>query len=142
MRQPIKNVFPNTRHRWCIWHILRKIPHKLGRNEKYAELKEELLEVVYDSFTKEEFDTRWEEVTSDYGIVNDEWLSGLFVERSMWVPSYMKDQFWARMRTTQRVESINSFFDKFVTRKKKEKEADDKGHKYTRNLLTGIPLEK
>ncbi|KAL2930332.1 Protein FAR-RED IMPAIRED RESPONSE 1 [Bienertia sinuspersici] len=171
MRQPIKNVFPDTRNRWCIWNILRKLPHKLGRIEKYvlgvtkisilyAELKEELLEVVYDSFTKEEFDTRWEEVTSDYGIVNDEWLSGLFVERSMWVPTYMKDQFWVGMRTTQRVESINSFFDKFVTRQTRlcefgekyvaaverwimqEKEADDKGHKYTRNLLTGIPLEK
>ncbi|KAL2906045.1 Protein FAR-RED IMPAIRED RESPONSE 1 [Bienertia sinuspersici] len=81
----------------------------------YAELKE-LLEVVYDSFTKEEFDSRWEEVTSDYGIVNDECLSGLFVERSMWVPAYMKDQLWAGMRTTQSVESINSFFDKFMTR--------------------------
>ncbi|KAL2930193.1 Protein FAR1-RELATED SEQUENCE 5 [Bienertia sinuspersici] len=34
MRQPIKNVFPDTRHKWCIWHILRKLPHKLGRNEK------------------------------------------------------------------------------------------------------------
>ncbi|KAL2930606.1 Protein FAR-RED IMPAIRED RESPONSE 1 [Bienertia sinuspersici] len=160
MRQPIKHVFPEIRHRWCIWHILRKLPHKLGRNEKYAKLKEELLEVVYDSFTKEEFGSRWEEVTSDYGIVNDEWVSGLFVERSMWVPANMKDQFWAGMRTTQRVESINSFFDKFVTRKTRlcefgekyvaaierrimqEKEADEIGHKYTRNSLTGIPLEK
>ncbi|KAL2943858.1 Protein FAR-RED ELONGATED HYPOCOTYL 3 [Bienertia sinuspersici] len=78
----------------------------------------------------------------------------------MWVPAYMKDQFWAGMRTTQRVESINSFFDKFVTRQTRlcefgekyvaaverrimqEKEADDKAHKYTRNFLTGIPLEK
>ncbi|KAL2937672.1 Protein FAR-RED IMPAIRED RESPONSE 1 [Bienertia sinuspersici] len=145
MRQPIKNVFSETRHRWCIWHILRKLPRKLGRHE---------------NFTKEEFDSRWEEVTSDYGIVNDEWLSGLFVEMSMWVPAYLKDQFWAGMRTTQRVESINSFFDKFVTRLTRlcefgekylaaverrimqEKEADEKGHKYTRNLLTGIPLEK
>ncbi|KAL2935497.1 Protein FAR1-RELATED SEQUENCE 6 [Bienertia sinuspersici] len=126
----------------------------------YAELKEELLEDVYNSFTKEEFDSRWEEVTSDYGIVNNEWLSGLFVERSMWVLAYMKDQYWAGMRTTQRVESINSFFDKFVTRQTRlcefgekyvaaverrimqEKEADEKGHKYTRNLLMGIPLEK
>ncbi|KAL2905474.1 Protein FAR-RED IMPAIRED RESPONSE 1 [Bienertia sinuspersici] len=85
------------------------------RSRVYAELKEELLEVVYDSFTKEEFDTRWEEVTSDYGIVNDEWMSGLFVDRSMLVPAYMKDQFWAGVRTTQHVESINSFFNKFVT---------------------------
>ncbi|KAL2902596.1 Protein FAR-RED IMPAIRED RESPONSE 1 [Bienertia sinuspersici] len=116
----------------------------------YAELKEELLEVVYDSFTKEEFDSRWEEVTSDCGIVNDEWLSGLFVERRSVLG---RNEDYA-------VGSINSFFDKIVTRQTRlcefgekyvaaverritqEKEADDKGHKYTRNLLTGIPLEK
>ncbi|KAL2930284.1 Protein FAR1-RELATED SEQUENCE 1 [Bienertia sinuspersici] len=61
---------------------------RLKMEEWYAELKEEL-KVVYDSFTKEEFDSRWEEVTSEYGIVNDEWLSGLFVERSMSIPEYL-----------------------------------------------------
>ncbi|KAL2944575.1 Protein FAR-RED IMPAIRED RESPONSE 1 [Bienertia sinuspersici] len=65
----------------------------------YAELKEELLEVVYDSFTKEEFDTRLCEFGEKYVAA---------VERRIM----------------------------------QEKEADDKGHKYTRNLLTGIPLEK
>ena len=32
----------------------------------------------------------------------------------MWVPAYVKHLFWAGMKTTQRVESINSFFDQFV----------------------------
>ena len=41
-------------------------------------------------------------------------LSGLYAERNMWVPAYVKHLFWAGMKTTQRVESINSFFDQFV----------------------------
>ncbi|KAL2937009.1 Protein FAR-RED IMPAIRED RESPONSE 1 [Bienertia sinuspersici] len=78
----------------------------------------------------------------------------------MWVPSYLNDQFWARMRTTQRVESINSFFNKFVTRQTRlyefrekyveamerrimeEKEADEKSVKYNCNWLTRIAFEK
>ena len=32
----------------------------------------------------------------------------------MWVPAYMKHLFWAGMKTTQRSESINSFFDGYV----------------------------
>lgn len=34
----------------------------------------------------------------------------------MWIPAYMRHMFWAGMRTTQRSESINSFFDGYVNR--------------------------
>ena len=34
----------------------------------------------------------------------------------MWVPAYLKHLFWAGMKTTQRVESINSFFDLYVNK--------------------------
>ncbi|KAI5332125.1 hypothetical protein L3X38_022253 [Prunus dulcis] len=30
MKAAIAEVFPNARHRFCLWHILRKIPQKLG----------------------------------------------------------------------------------------------------------------
>ncbi|XP_021754837.1 protein FAR-RED IMPAIRED RESPONSE 1-like isoform X2 [Chenopodium quinoa] len=33
MRKPLEQVMPNARHRWCIWHILKKIPDKLGKCE-------------------------------------------------------------------------------------------------------------
>ena len=45
-----------------------------------------------------------------------EWLSNLFEERHMWVPTFMKHLFWAGMRTTQKVESMNRFFDQFINR--------------------------
>jgi len=30
MKVMISEVFPNTRPRFCLWHILRKVPEKLG----------------------------------------------------------------------------------------------------------------
>lgn len=78
----------------------------------------------------------------------------------MWVPAFMKEHFWAGMKTTQRVESINNFFDGFVNRKTKlhefprqynramtkrvkdETDADDNCSKYVRRLVSGFKLEK
>lgn len=30
MQNAIEIVFPNIKHRWCLWHILKKIPEKFG----------------------------------------------------------------------------------------------------------------
>ncbi|XP_021729707.1 protein FAR1-RELATED SEQUENCE 6-like [Chenopodium quinoa] len=78
----------------------------------------------------------------------------------MWVPAYMKECFWAGMKTTQRVESINRFFDGYVNRKTKlhefpqkydmaltqrvsdEVSADERCSKYLRRLVSGFKVEK
>lgn len=41
----------------------------------------------------------------------------MYGERKCWVPTYVKDIFWAGMSTTQRSESMNSFFDGYVNSK-------------------------
>ncbi|KAI8555847.1 hypothetical protein RHMOL_Rhmol05G0205900 [Rhododendron molle] len=38
MKNAIEEVFPNTRHRWCIWHILKKVPEKLGKCNAYKSI--------------------------------------------------------------------------------------------------------
>ena len=48
---------------------------------------------------------------------SNKWLSDLYNERYRWVPYFLKDNFWARMSTTQRSESMNAFFDGFVNSK-------------------------
>lgn len=75
-------------------------------------------------------------------------------------PSLYERAFLAGMKTTQRVESINSFFDGFVNRKTKlyefpdkykrvmerrvkaEKEADARCRKYRRRLVSGFYIEE
>ena len=84
---------------------------------------------------------------------------GLFEERHMWVPAFVKHLFWAGMKTTQRVESINSFFDNYVdqdtrlyefaeryirameSRTNTETEADAKSARFVRELVYRYPAE-
>ncbi|RYR43374.1 hypothetical protein Ahy_A08g039792 [Arachis hypogaea] len=40
----------------------------------------------------------------------------LYEDRHIWVPIYLDHHFWARMKSTQRSESMHSFFNKFITR--------------------------
>jgi len=50
-----------------------------------------------------------------YELHDNEWLKGIFDERQCWVLVYVRDMFWARISTTQRSKSMNSFFDGYVS---------------------------
>ncbi|RYR05039.1 hypothetical protein Ahy_B06g084865 [Arachis hypogaea] len=44
------------------------------------------------------------------------YYADLYENRHIWVPIYLDHHFWAGMRSTQRNESMHSFFNKFITR--------------------------
>ncbi|RYR04432.1 hypothetical protein Ahy_B06g084157 [Arachis hypogaea] len=63
----------------------------------------------------ESFDRNWDDFLLKYGLVDNKWLSDLYKDHHIWVPLYLDHHFWAGMRSTQRSESMHSFFNKFVT---------------------------
>lgn len=115
MQNAINVVFPNTRHRWCLWHIMRKIAEKLKGYAEYKGIKNAMKYVVYDSLLVDEFVVGWTKFIDKYGLGDNVWLSTIFKQREKWVPCYLKRDFWAGMSTTQRSESMNAFFDGYIT---------------------------
>ncbi|XP_059456881.1 protein FAR1-RELATED SEQUENCE 6-like isoform X2 [Corylus avellana] len=115
MKSAISRVFPGARHRFCLWHIMRKLSKKLGSHAQYTcGLKNAIETCLYDSQTCADFDESWESLLESYNLQDNAWLRGLYSERTHWVPAYVKDTFWAGMSTTQQSESINAFFDSDV----------------------------
>ncbi|KAL2931233.1 Protein FAR-RED IMPAIRED RESPONSE 1 [Bienertia sinuspersici] len=108
VRNALRSTMPETRHRWFIWHITEEFSQKLGIwhiTEKsshaivgYNELKDELLNAIYDSLSVPEFESSWMAVINKHGLEDNLWVDG--------------------MKTTQRVESIHSFFDDYVNKNK------------------------
>ncbi|WJX50861.1 hypothetical protein P8452_37109 [Trifolium repens] len=114
MKNAIELVFPTTTHRWCLWHIMKKIPEKLSRYSEYKKIRCEMKEVVYDTITLTEFEEKWCSFVNKFELEHNDWLSGLYRERHRWVPIMLKKYFWAGMSTTQRSESIHAFFDGYI----------------------------
>ncbi|XP_029148279.1 protein FAR1-RELATED SEQUENCE 5-like [Arachis hypogaea] len=75
----IRNALPDTRHRWCIWHITKKLPHKLRGYRRYRDLYDDLNDIVWNSQTEESFEDNWSEFIDEYNLHNNIWLSGLLV---------------------------------------------------------------
>ncbi|RYR02621.1 hypothetical protein Ahy_B06g081422 [Arachis hypogaea] len=111
----IRKALPNTRHRWCIWHIMKKLPQKLGGYRRYGDLYyANLRDIVFNTWTEESFERKWFEFIEEYNLHDNTWLSDIYNDRRMWVPIFFKGEFWTAMRSTQRSESMHAFYGGFL----------------------------
>ncbi|XP_023739809.1 protein FAR1-RELATED SEQUENCE 7-like [Lactuca sativa] len=113
----ISKVFPNTRHRFCAWHIKKhEQVHLRPLVARYSDFKDS-----YKSWIKcdtiEEFEIKWEGIRDKYNLENKSWLTEMYYQRKHWAKAFLKDVFFAGMTTSERSESIQSFFDGFVNSK-------------------------
>ncbi|XP_022888998.1 protein FAR1-RELATED SEQUENCE 2-like [Olea europaea var. sylvestris] len=135
MQNAIEVVFPHTKHRWCLWHILKKLPEKFGYHVDKGLIFSTIHELVYDSQFIEQFEQGWRVMIDTFELHDNDWLSGLYENRGRWVPCYFKTTFWAGMSTTQRSESMNAFFDGYVHAKTSLKQFVEQYERALRNKV-------
>jgi len=82
MQNTIEIVFPNTSHRWCFWHIMKKIPEKLQWYSQYKGIKCELKKLVYETINVHHFESGWSQFLIKFELQNNELLRILYEDRS------------------------------------------------------------
>ncbi|KAM6565195.1 hypothetical protein CsatB_025193 [Cannabis sativa] len=118
LKAAIEEVFPDTRHCYSLWQILEKIPETLAHVIKQHEnFLPKFNKCIFQSSTSEQFDMRWWKMVTRFELQDDEWIRMLYDDRKKWVPTCLGDIFFAGMCTTQRSESMNAFFDKYIHKK-------------------------
>ncbi|XP_077246401.1 protein FAR-RED IMPAIRED RESPONSE 1-like [Tasmannia lanceolata] len=160
IKAAIAEVFPEIRHCFCLSHILKKVPEELGDVcRAHDNFMKKVEKCIYDSITAEEFERRWMKLIAKFGLVENEWLQTLYEDRQQWVPTYLKDSFFAGLCVSHLNETISSIFEAYVTKKttlkefieqyeialhnrcEKEAQAEFETHYKKRSLRTPSPFE-
>ncbi|KAL4343821.1 protein FAR1-RELATED SEQUENCE 5-like [Arachis ipaensis] len=79
MREAIKEVLPNAAHRLCAWHLYRNACEAI-KNSKFLD---GLKHLMYGNFFSEEFERRWHNLISEYGLSENEWLQKTYGIKEM-----------------------------------------------------------
>ncbi|KAJ3670236.1 hypothetical protein LUZ60_010560 [Juncus effusus] len=110
----VKKIFPEIKHRFCLFQILKDLPQKLQGVENLDTFIFRLTNVIFDSQTVPDFEKEWGELLRQFNILNNDWLLNLYEVRKQWAPVYVKDYFWAGLSVTERGETVISYFDGFL----------------------------
>ncbi|VFQ60774.1 unnamed protein product [Cuscuta campestris] len=117
LRGAAQKAFPRTSHRYCMWHIMKKVGGKVDDElAKDSEFLTKLNAIVWSHYLEPiDFEKKWHDLMAAYNLDNHKWFQKLFEIRFSWIPAYYRDLFMGGLlRTTSRSESENSFFDDFT----------------------------
>ncbi|XP_062118699.1 protein FAR-RED IMPAIRED RESPONSE 1-like [Humulus lupulus] len=118
MAKAIEKVMPNVVHRLCAWHLQKNVtinvPHPI--------FKTRFNELLYQYCTEEEFDETWSGLVTEFQLQDSQWAAITYNNRRSWAECFLRGNFFAGLRTTQRSESMNSYLSHFLTSKLKLKD--------------------
>ena len=115
MELATKHELPDSTHRWCKWHVLRKAKESLGvLYGKKSEFKTDFHMLVHHVLTEEEFEAGWESMLNKYGLHKHPFLTQIYEVRRKWAKPYFMGVFCAKMTSTQRSESANHLLKGYV----------------------------
>jgi hypothetical protein len=116
LKLAVPAIFKNTKHRFCMWHIMEKLTEKVGTNVcKETDFVNRINSVVWDmELEPSDFEERWWEIITEFNLEDNSWLSSMYSKREKWISAYFRNiKMGCILRTTQRSESENSFFKRF-----------------------------
>ncbi|XP_057811699.1 protein FAR1-RELATED SEQUENCE 5-like [Salvia miltiorrhiza] len=119
LKKSVERILYDTRHRFCMWHIMVKVmdnvPHRLKTDLQF---KKDFDRLAWSEFTEPlSFERRWNDLMEKYGLVGDKWFDSMFAQRSYWIPSFFRNCHMSGLfKTTSMSESQNSFFRSYFNR--------------------------
>lgn len=118
LKAAAEEVFPSSCHCFALWHVIERISEILSHVIKqHDNFMGKFTKCIFKSLTDEQFDMRWWKMVTRFELQENEWIRLLYEDRKKWVPTFMRDTFLAGMSTSQRSESLISFFDKYIHKK-------------------------
>ena len=118
MKAAIRNVLPDTIHRNCFFHIVKKAQEKGGRIfslERNKNLHDDLFDILRNSLTETEFEYLYKKLPQTYDVGGFRYLDDMWFNRENFVPCYFKKHFFPFINSTARSEGTNALFKLDVT---------------------------
>ncbi|KAK2649613.1 hypothetical protein Ddye_017102 [Dipteronia dyeriana] len=74
IRQAIDEIFPNSQHMICGWHVSKNASTHLQKEEKKSPYRY----LLYKQISEDEFEELWKELLEQHGLKENNWMSKMY----------------------------------------------------------------
>ncbi|KAL7587541.1 hypothetical protein Lser_V15G38952 [Lactuca serriola] len=120
MKKAVNFVFPESKHRLCMWHITQKLEEKIPIDVyNHPDFHKTFFDIIWNlQCSPQDFESSWSTMLSKFHLKENDWLRSVFKIRDLWIPAFMRDlELFGLMQTTSRSESLNYAFSHFLQHK-------------------------
>ncbi|XP_073526480.1 uncharacterized protein [Phyllobates terribilis] len=117
VKSAVESVFQSSVHRFCMWHIMFKVPSKIKvEPDQTQDFRDRFNAIVWsEDLSPTVFEDLWNGIILDFHLQDNSWFKTMFDLRHLWIPAYFQNvHMGALLRTTSRSESQNFFFSHFI----------------------------
>ncbi|RYR13607.1 hypothetical protein Ahy_B04g070513 isoform A [Arachis hypogaea] len=104
IRNAVREVFFEVRHRLCDWHLIRNATSNV-ENPSFTFKFRKIMLGDYEIFV---FKRKWVQLIEEFGLEDKPWVNNMYEEKHMWATAYIRGKFFASFRTTSRCEGLHS----------------------------------
>ena len=116
MELAITEVLPDTTHRWCKLHVLRREDECLGpiylKNPGFKDDFHKVIDAML--LTVAEFESAWQHLLEKYNLHGDAFLTQIYDSRHRWAKPYFKEKFCGKQTSMQKRETVNHMLKGYV----------------------------
>lgn len=116
LKDAIASELPETKHAFCIWHIMAKFSEwfSLLLGSHYDTWKAEFYR-LYNLEMIEDFENGWREMMSRYGLQSNKHILSLYTLRSFWALSFLRRYFFGGLVNKCQLESIHTYTERILS---------------------------
>ncbi|RYR13964.1 hypothetical protein Ahy_B04g070686 isoform A [Arachis hypogaea] len=110
IRNAVRDVFPELRHRLCAWHLIRNATS----NVENPSFTSKFRKIMLGDYEIPVFKHKWVQLIEEFGLEDKPWVINMYKEKHIWATAYIRGKFFAGFRTTSRCEGLHSVVARYV----------------------------
>ncbi|XP_025616896.1 protein FAR1-RELATED SEQUENCE 5-like [Arachis hypogaea] len=110
IRNGVRDVFSEVRHRLCAWHLIRNATSNVGNPSFTSKFKK----IMLGDYEIPMFKRKWVQLIEEFGLEDKPWVMNMYEEKHMWATAYIRGKFFAGFITTSRCEGLHSVVARYV----------------------------